>query len=58
MDIIVFYVYHKVAAQASFMTVKVADGHLHVQGLVSVVKMETVLEEYATEEQSSVVHFL
>jgi hypothetical protein len=43
--------YHYVAAQSSFMTVSVADAHAHVQRLVSVVKMATVLEEYATEEQ-------
>jgi hypothetical protein len=49
--------YHKVAAQSSFMTVLVADAHAHVQSLVSVVKMATVLEEYSTEEQRSVVHF-
>jgi hypothetical protein len=33
------------------------DAHAHVQRLVSVVKMATVLEEYATEEQLSVVRF-
>jgi hypothetical protein len=38
------------------MTVYVADAH--VQRLVSVVKMATVLEEYTTEEQLSVVRFL
>jgi hypothetical protein len=32
--------------------------HARVQRLVSVVKMETVLEEYPTEEQSSVVRLL
>jgi hypothetical protein len=31
--------------------------HVHVQRLVSVVKMVTLLEGYATEEQRSVVHF-
>jgi hypothetical protein len=31
--------------------------HAHVQRLVSVVKMATVLEEYTTEEQRSVVRF-
>jgi hypothetical protein len=35
------------------MTVLVADAHAHVQRVVSVVKMATVLE-YATEEQRSV----
>jgi hypothetical protein len=30
----------------------------HVQRLVSVVKMATVLEEYPTEEQRSIVRFL
>jgi hypothetical protein len=37
------------------MTALVADAHAHVQRLVSVVKMATVLEECATEEQCSVV---
>jgi hypothetical protein len=40
------------------MTVYVADAHAHVQRLVSVVKMETVLQVYTTEEQRSVVRFL
>jgi hypothetical protein len=40
------------------MTVYVADAHAHVQRLVSVVKMGTVLEEYTTEKQSSAVCFL
>jgi hypothetical protein len=40
------------------MTVYVADAHAHVQRLVSVVKMATVLEEYLTEEQRSVVFFI
>jgi hypothetical protein len=31
--------------------------HVHVQRLVSVVKMATVLKEYTTEEQRSVVSF-
>jgi hypothetical protein len=39
------------------MTVYVADVHAHVQRLVSVVKMSTVLEEYTTEEQISAVRF-
>jgi hypothetical protein len=39
------------------MTVQVADAHMHVQRLVSVVKMATVLEECTTEEQRSVVRF-
>jgi hypothetical protein len=38
------------------MTVYVADAH--VQRLVSVVKLATLLEEYPNKEQSSVVHFL
>jgi hypothetical protein len=37
------------------MTVYEADGHAHVERLVSVVTMTTVLEEYTTEEQRSVV---
>jgi hypothetical protein len=32
--------------------------HVHIQRLVSVVKMMTVLEECSTEEQRSVVGFL
>jgi hypothetical protein len=39
------------------MRVQVADANAHVQRLVSVVKMTTVLEVYTTEEQSSVVCF-
>jgi hypothetical protein len=35
---------------------KVADAHAHVQKLVSVVKMATVLEECTNEEQRSVTH--
>jgi hypothetical protein len=33
------------------MTVYVADAHAHVQRLVSVVKKDTVLDEYTVEEQ-------
>jgi hypothetical protein len=48
--------YHKVAAaQSSFVTVLEADAHAHVQRLVSVVRMATVFEECATEEQRCVV---
>jgi hypothetical protein len=32
--------------------------YVHVQRLISVVKMATMLEKYATEELHSVVHFL
>jgi hypothetical protein len=39
------------------MIVLVADTHVHVQRLVSVVKMATVLEECTTKEQPSVVLF-
>jgi hypothetical protein len=39
------------------MTVYIVDVHTHVQRLLSVVKMVTVLEECATEEQHSVVCF-
>jgi hypothetical protein len=39
------------------MTVYAAGGYDHVQKLVSVVKMATVLEECIYEEQSSVVRF-
>jgi hypothetical protein len=40
------------------MIVQVADTHAHVQRLVSVVKMETVLELCTTEKQRSVVRLL
>jgi hypothetical protein len=40
------------------MTVEVADSHVHLQRLVSVVKMATVLEECSSEEQRSVLLFL
>jgi hypothetical protein len=50
--------YHWVAAQSSFMRVKVADAYAHVGKLVSVVKMATMLEKYTTEERRSVVRFL
>jgi hypothetical protein len=39
------------------MTVQVADVHAHVEGLVSVGKMATMLEECTSEEQCSVVRF-
>jgi hypothetical protein len=39
------------------MTVWAADAHAHFQKLVSVVKMATVIEEYATEEELSIVSF-
>jgi hypothetical protein len=39
------------------MTIWVADAHAHVPGLLSVVKMATLLEEYNTEEQTSVRFF-
>jgi hypothetical protein len=35
------------------MTVEVLDAHAHVQRLVSVVKMTTVLENYTTEKHLS-----
>jgi hypothetical protein len=40
------------------MTVQVADAQAHVQRLVSVVKMATILEKCATEDYRSVVRFL
>jgi hypothetical protein len=40
------------------MIVYIADVHAHVQRLVSVVKMVTVLEMCTTEKQRSVVRFL
>jgi hypothetical protein len=50
--------YQDAAAQSIFMTVYVADAHAHVQKLISVVKMATVLEGCTTEEQRSAVRFL
>jgi hypothetical protein len=40
------------------MTVYVAEAHAHVQRLVSVVKMVTMLEECTAEEQRPVALFL
>jgi hypothetical protein len=40
------------------MRVWVADAHVHVQRLVSVVKLATMLEEFTTKEQRSVVCLL
>jgi hypothetical protein len=40
------------------MTVHVGDAHAHVQRLVSVVKMVTLLEKCTIEEQRSVVRLL
>jgi hypothetical protein len=40
------------------MTVSVADAHAHIQRLVSVVKLATVLEDCTTEEKRSDVRFL
>jgi hypothetical protein len=37
------------------MAVYVVDAHVHVQRLVSVIKMATVLEEYTTKEHRSVL---
>jgi hypothetical protein len=37
------------------MTVKVEEAHTHVQRLISVVKMATVIEVRSTEEKHSVV---
>jgi hypothetical protein len=50
-------VYQYVAVQPSFLTVWVADAHVHVQGLVSVVKMATMFEDCTIKEQRSVVCF-
>jgi hypothetical protein len=40
------------------MTVYVTDANVHVQRLISVVKMVIVLEGYTAEEHRSVVQFL
>jgi hypothetical protein len=39
------------------MTVWVAEAHAHIQRLVSVVEMETVLEDCNAGEQRPIVHF-
>jgi hypothetical protein len=52
MDIIGF-----LCASIGSSTVCVVDAYTHIRGLVSVVKMATMLEECTTEEQSQVVHF-
>jgi hypothetical protein len=44
-----------IGAQSIFMTVWAADAHAHVQKLVSVNKMATLLQGCTTEEQRSVV---
>lgn len=41
-------------SQSGCMTVQVAEAHAHVQRLVSVVKMATMLVECRTEEQEEV----
>jgi hypothetical protein len=56
MDVISFIYVSLGTAQSSFMTVLVAD--VHVQKLVSVVKMATMLEAYTTEEQRPGVFFV
>jgi hypothetical protein len=40
------------------MTGYVADAHAHVQRLISIIKMATVLEECTIKEQRSVMRFL
>jgi hypothetical protein len=40
------------------LRVYIAEAHEHVQKLVSVVKMATMLEEHNTKEQNSLVIFL
>jgi hypothetical protein len=45
------------AALSSFMTAQVTDAHAHVQMMVSVVKLATVLEECHTEEHRSVMRY-
>jgi hypothetical protein len=39
------------------MTAWVAEAHAHFQSLVLVVKMATVLEEFTTREECSLVRF-
>jgi hypothetical protein len=51
-------VYHYAVAESGFLRVQVAGVNAHVQRLVSVVKIVTVLEEYTTGQQQSVVCFL
>jgi hypothetical protein len=40
------------------MTVYVVDAHAHIQRLVSVVNMATMLEKFTSREQHSLVRFL
>jgi hypothetical protein len=47
-----------VEAQNNFITVYIADVHVHIQRIVSVVKVATMLEACTTEKQHSVLHFL
>jgi hypothetical protein len=45
--------------KSRFTTVQVANTHAHIQRLLlSVVKVATMLEEYITEEQRSLVRLL
>jgi hypothetical protein len=49
MDVIGFLYVSLGSNTVQLMTVSVSDAHAHVQGLVLVVKIVTMLEEYNTE---------
>jgi hypothetical protein len=49
--------YHKVAAQPIFMTVKFSDMHAHVRSWFQWSKWRSCLMDYTTEDQRSVVRF-
>jgi hypothetical protein len=53
MDVISFLLISVGKNKSGFMTVWVAYTHVHVQTLISVVKMATLLEKCTTEERYS-----
>jgi hypothetical protein len=57
MDVIGFLYVSLCGSTAQLHNSVDAHAHAHVQRLVSVVKMVTMLEEYITEEQHSVAFF-
>jgi hypothetical protein len=58
MDVISFLYVSLGSRTIEFHDSYVVDAHAHIQKLVSVVKMVTVLDKYTTEEQRSVVLLL
>jgi hypothetical protein len=57
MDVIGFLCISLGSSTVQIHDSQVADANSHIQRLVSVVKMATVLEDCMTEEQSSVISF-